>query len=81
MPTVDCTTDSSYVRMSDTCLLRVSKDAPKLPGCAVVPDMRFTVLKRAKVRTSFDSARVYEAPAHDASCQRASHAEKLGKLD
>ena len=49
MLAAECTTDSSYARVSDTCLLRLSKDAPKLPGCAAMPDMRFTVLRRAKV--------------------------------
>ena len=51
MPTADCATDSSYVRVSATCLLRLSKDAPKLPGNAASPAMRFTVLRRAKVRS------------------------------
>ena len=51
MLTADCSTESSYVRVSDTCLLRVSKDAPKLPGNATSPEMRFTVLRRAKVRS------------------------------
>ena len=50
MLAAECTTDSSYARMSDTCLLRLSKDAPKLPGCAAATDIRFTVLRRAKVR-------------------------------
>ena len=47
--TADCNTDSSYVHVSDTCLLRLSKRPPwPLDASAGPPDMRFTILTRAK---------------------------------
>ena len=46
----NCATDSSYVRISNSCLLKLSKDATKPPNTeAMLPTMRFTVLRRAKV--------------------------------
>lgn len=47
----NCATDSSYVRISDSCLLKLSKDAPKPPNTeAMPPAVRFTVLRRSKVK-------------------------------
>ena len=47
--TAECNTDSSYVHVSDTCLLRLSKrPPPPLDASAGPPDMRFTILTRAK---------------------------------
>ena len=47
--TADCIADSSYVHVSDTCLLRLGKGAARpQDASAGPPDMRFTVLTRAK---------------------------------
>ena len=52
MRAADGITDTSYVQVSETCLLKLSKDAPKMPGMNLgAPDVRFTVLRRAKVRS------------------------------
>ena len=49
----DGITDTSYVQVSETCLLKLCEDALKIPGMSSgVPDMRFTVLRRAKVRST-----------------------------
>ena len=61
MRMTDCIADASYVQVSEACLLKVSKDAPGQPDSAAMPDMRFTVLRRAKVfRSSY---------AHRIRCQ------------
>lgn len=53
MRAADGITDTSYVQVSETCLLKLCKDALKIPGMSSgVPDMRFTVLRRAKVRST-----------------------------
>ncbi len=45
-----CAADSSYVRISDSCLLKLSTDAPRPQNTEAAPlTLRFAVLRRAKV--------------------------------